>query len=232
MMKTSLIFILSIFVSSVLVSNPADITRGDIDKAIDKRILKHPYLYFSDTDKPEILERIKNDPESRDVMNRLQARANMLLYMPVERNIPVQGRNTRAGWTEYDTDGKYEKHYTSNRDNAVTLAFIYQMTGEKKYADKAFEFADVFCDLPSWTMRPHEFPIIYSRIMPWNVPDDQVNFSFDHYNGDSGRLMAAVYDWLYPALDVAQRDRIRGALLEKVIIRVRGKCANSHGITI
>ena len=221
-MKKNLIFILSIFLSSVLISNPADITKGDIDKVIDKKNLKHPYLYFSDADKSEILERIKSDPESLDIMNRLLARANMLLHMPVEREIPFQGRNTRAGWTEYDTDGKYEKHYTSNRDNAVSLAFIYQMTGDRKYAAKAFEFADVFCDLPSWTMRPHEFPIIYNRIMPWNVPDDQVNFSFDHYNGDSGRLMAAVYDWLYPALSLEQRDRIRGALLEKVITRVRG----------
>jgi hypothetical protein len=58
--------------------------------------------------------------------------------------------------------------------------------------------------------------------MPWGVSDDMVNFNFDHINGDSGRLMAAVYDWLYPALDTAQRDRIRGALLEKVITAVRG----------
>jgi hypothetical protein len=34
--------------------------------------------------------------------------------------------------------------------------------------------------------------------------------------------MAAVYDWLYPALAPEQRDRIRGALLEKVVTRVRG----------
>jgi hypothetical protein len=96
------------------------------------------------------------------------------------------------------------------------------MTGEQKYADKAFEFADAFCDLTTWTVRAHEFPIIYSRIMPWNVPDDQVNFNFDHMNGDAGRIMAAVYDWLYPALNEAQRDRIRGALIEKVVTRVRG----------
>ncbi|MCK5343019.1 MAG: heparinase II/III family protein, partial [Candidatus Heimdallarchaeota archaeon] len=68
----------------------------------------------------------------------------------------------------------------------------------------------------------HEFPIIYSRVMPWNVPDDQVNFNFDHRNGDAARMMAAVYDWLYPALNEAQRDRLRGALLEKVVTRVRG----------
>lgn len=208
--------------SGILSYGIADITKNDIDKAIDKSNLKHPYLYFSDKEKPEILDRIRTDPESRNVMNRLVVRANMLLNMPVERNIPVQGRNTRAGWTEYDRDGKYMNHYMSNRNNAIALAFVYQMTGDKRYAEKSFEFADVFCDLPTWTMRPHEFPIIYQRIMPWNVPDDQVNFGFDHYNGDSGRIMAAVYDWLYPAMTVEQRDRIRGALLEKVITRVRG----------
>ena len=217
---------ISVIISFILLitssSGLNDVTKKDIDKAIDKTRLRHPYLYFSDENKPAILNRIKSDTESSDIMNRLLAQAKMLLSMPAEWDIPVQGRNTRAGWTESDRDGKYEEHYFSNRDNAFTLAFLYQMTGEQKYADKSYKFADVFCDLPSWTMRPHEFPIIYNRIMPWNVPDDQVNFSFDHYNGDSGRIMAAVYDWLYPALSVAQRDRIRGALLEKVITRVRG----------
>jgi hypothetical protein len=221
-MKKRLFGILSLSILVILLSSFTDVTKNDIDKVIDKSKLKHPYLYFSDGDKPAIINRIKNDPESHNIMNELLAKAKMLLYMPVDRVIPVEGRNTRAGWTEFDRDGKYEDHYNSNRSNAFTLAFVYQMTGEQKYADKAFEFADVFCDLLSWTLRPHEFPIIYSRIMPWNVPDDQVNFSFDHNNGDSGRMMAAVYDWLYPALTVAQRDRIRGALLEKVITRVRG----------
>jgi hypothetical protein len=96
------------------------------------------------------------------------------------------------------------------------------MTGEQRYADKAFQFADAFCDLPTWTMRAHEFPIIYSRVMPWNVPDGQVSFNFDHFNGDAGREMAYVYDWLHPALSQRQRDRIRGALIEKVITPVRG----------
>jgi len=199
-----------------------DLAKDDIDKAINKSNLKHPYLYFSDEDKPAMLERIKNDPECSDIMAQKLAEANRLLHTPVERVIPIQGRNTRADWTEYDRDGKYEQYFYSNRNNAFDLAFVYQMTGEEKYAQKAFEFADAFCDLPSWTLRAHEFPVIYSRVMPWNVSDDQVNFNFDHVNGDSGRIYAAVYDWLYPALTEAQRDRIRGALIEKVITRVRG----------
>jgi hypothetical protein len=198
------------------------VTKNDIDKAIIKSELKHPYLYFSEKNKPELLARITNDSECRDIMMELMAKANLLIHMPVSREIPVQGKNTRAGWSEQDRNGEYGKYYSAMSENSFLLAFVYQMTGEDKYAIKAFEFADAFCDLPTWTQRAHEFPIIYSRIMPWNVSDDQASFSFDHFNGDSGRIIAAVYDWLYPALSVAQRDRIRGALLEKVITRVRG----------
>jgi len=201
---------------------PADVTQKDLDACIDRKALRHPYLFFSESDKPAIRKRIETDRECRDGMRQLLAKTNRLLAQPVDREIPVQGKNTRAGWSEHDRDNRYERYYASNLDNAFTLAFVYQMTDDGKYAEKAFEFADAFCDLPTWTMRPHEFPVIYSRIMPWNVPDDQVCFSFDHFNGDAGRTMALVYDWLYPALDRRQRDRIRGSLIEKVITRVRG----------
>lgn len=218
-LKNLTLFLVLILVTS---SITAQVTKSDIDNAIDIPSLHHPYLYFTEQEKPALLERIQNDQESNDIFRKLKAECTMLLYMPVDKNIPVQGKNTRADWTEADRDNKYEDYYMLNRNSAFKLAFLYQLTGEQKYADKAFEFADAFCDLPTWTMRPHEFPVIYSRIMPWNVNDDQVNFNFDHYNGDSGRMMAAVYDWLYPGLNQAQRDRIRGALIGKVITRVRG----------
>ena len=200
----------------------AQLKKSDIDNAIEISKLEHPYLYFNNTEKKELLDRINTDHESNDVFRKLKARAKVWMAMPVDKNIPIQGKNTRADWSEEDRSSKYSDYYKNNRNNAFYLAFLYQMTGDVNYAQKAFEFADAFCDLTTWTQRAHEFPIIYSRIMPWNVPDDQVNFNFDHFNGDSGRMMAAVYDWLYPALTKPQRDRIRGALLEKVITRVRG----------
>lgn len=214
------LLILTLMLSAVSVS--AQLTKNDIDKAIDIPSLKHPYLYFSEEEKQELLSRIKNDQECNDVFRKLEAEAKMWLFMPVDRNIPVQGKNTRAGWSKEDRNKEYAAYYNLNKNNAFYLAFLYQMTGEQKYADKAFEFADAFCDLTTWVKREHEFPIIYSRIMPWNVNDDQVNFNFDHWSGDATREMAAVYDWLYPALTPAQRDRIRGALIEKAVTRVRG----------
>ena len=85
------------------------------------------------------------------------------------------------------------------------------MTGEKKYADKAYEYADAVCGVPDWVNGYHQFPVIHTRVWPWNVPDDQVNFSVDLEAVHTAMALAIVYDWLYPALDKSQRNRIRSA---------------------
>lgn len=198
----------------------ADVSKKDIEKSFKGKTFTHPYLFFTEEEKPAILERIRTDQECGDIMKRYLAEANRLLYTPVEYQAPLEDKNTRFDRSA-DTYGRY---YSENLNRAHHLAFVYQMTGEDTYAQKAFEFAECICDLKSWTRRAHEFPIIYSRVWPWNAnnDDDQVMFSFDHYNGDTASEMATIYDWLYPALNKRQRDRIRGALLEKAITRVRG----------
>ena len=98
--KSVCFVVLLLFVCSVSFAD--GITKGDIDKSIDKGSLQHPYLYFTEAEKPAILARINSDQESHDIMERLLAEANRMLYMPVETVIPIQGRNTRADWTEYD----------------------------------------------------------------------------------------------------------------------------------
>ena len=85
-------------------------------------------MYFTEEEKPALVKRIKTDPESNDIFRKLETEAKMWLAMPVDNTIPVQGKNTRAGWTEHDTDGKYAKFYNTNRNNAFHLAFLYQMT--------------------------------------------------------------------------------------------------------
>jgi len=215
MKRMSVFFcIVSIFLS---IASPAstDISPGDVEQALPEK-LKHPYLYFSERDKPAILELTKNDPESKDIWNRLLAEANRMLYTPVE-DAPVRDKNPR-----FTGDWGTNHFIVTYRENALKLAFLYQMTGEEKYAAKSFEFADRVCDIDNWTDRAHQFPIIYSRVMPWNVPDDQVVFDYDIYAAETAQVLAAVYDWLYPALSVRQRDRIRGALLEKAVLRVKG----------
>ena len=214
MIKRGLLILLIVF-SFTHVSS-AEVTVRDIEKSIRKN-LKHPYLFFTEEEKPELLERIKNDPEAKNIMARLLAEANRLMYTPVEMQTPVEPKNPR-----YWSDNKAIRYVNGYRHAAQTLAFVYQMTGDEKYALKAYEFADALCDLHSWAYRAHEFPIIYSRVWPWNVDDDQVVFSYDIRTGDMASELGAVYDWLYPALNKRQRNRLRGALLEKAITLVRG----------
>jgi len=193
-----------------------DLTPEDISRALTTN-LRHPYLSFTEREKPAILERIAGDPDCRDIMQMQLAEANRLLYTPVEQTAPPRVRDAR-----YNASYEYEGFIDRNAANAYLLAFVYQMTGEEKYARKAFEFADVVCDQPTWVHGAHEFPEIYDRVWPWGAKDDQVVFSYAQHTDYALFNLAAAYDWLYPALDKRQRDRIRGAILEKAILRVRG----------
>ena len=138
----------------------------EISRAIDLKSLYHPYLYFNESEKKDLIYRIENDSESNDIFRELEAKAKVWLSMPVDYNIPKQGKNTRADWTELDRSSKYSQYYSSNRNNSFLLAFLYQITGDKKYADKAFEFADAFCDLTTWTQRAHR---VSHYLFPYNA---------------------------------------------------------------
>jgi len=194
----------------------SDVTPDEFEKAISDN-LTHPYLYFSAEDVPEMRERVEDDQVLGDIYKRLLAEGRRLLSTEVEKIPPREDRNPR-----FTGDWSFHRYIDDNRDNALALAFLYQMTGEAQYAEKAFEFAEAVCDVSHWEDRAHQFPIIYSRVMPWGVPDDQVVFNYDLYSGHTAHAIAVVYDWIYDWMDVRQRDRVRGALLEKAVLRVRG----------
>ncbi len=173
--------------------------------------LEHPYLFFSNEDLPEIHKRIESDQKYGDIFARCLAEANRQLHTPVrswEDYVKEHGSNAMARFRREQPGA------------AMNLAFVFQITGDDRYAVKAFEYADAVCAMPYW--RYHDYAMIYHRVWPYNVPDDQPAFGYDIIAGDISREMAVIYDWLYPALDKQQRDRIRGVLLEKCILPVRG----------
>ena len=194
-----------------------DVTKDDVDGAIGIKNLKHPYLYFNSADIPAMRERAKNDHACGAILARTLAEANRLLYTPADYTAPP--RPVDQVW---DNTWKTESFILDNAERAYTLAFAYQATGDEKYAQKAFAFIDVVCDQPTWVHGYHEFPVFYDRVWPWGAKDDQVVFGYAQWSDHVVFRTAAVYDWLYPALSKRERDRIRGALLEKAILRVRG----------
>lgn len=200
------------------------------------KTLEHPYLFFNKAEKAQILARTQSSKEGRDIMAKLKVECNRLLYTPI-KPAPPQSKNPR-----YDGDGEFNRRMSRYRHAMLELAFMYQMTEDERFAQKAFEFAEALCELPRWILQAHEFTIIYDRVWPWNAlnRDDQVVFNYDIRTGDVATELGIAYDWLYTALSKAQRDRIRGALLENAILLARNnydyhwwatsyKC-NWHGI--
>ena len=195
----------------------AQVSKEEMENAVNIKELQHPYLYFSDKEKPEILERIKNDPHCKKVMEVILAEGHRFLKMPFKAQDLVEPKHPR-----YSSDGEATHYVSQISQGAITCAFLYQMTEDTAYANRGIEFAIALSDLPEWINGAHRFDIIYPRVWPWNVPDDQVVFSFDITAARKARVLAIAYDWLYPVLTKYQRDKIRNGLLEKAITRVRG----------
>lgn len=102
----------------------ADIAPDDITNALPEN-LTHPYLFFTDEEKPAILSRIDNDPECHNIFAQLHAETNRLLYTPVE---PVPSQPKDKGPQLFDRSGDFAKIYYAYRTAAYNLAFVYHIS--------------------------------------------------------------------------------------------------------
>ncbi|MDR1624029.1 MAG: heparinase II/III-family protein [Tannerellaceae bacterium] len=178
---------------------------------------EHPYLLFDNRSKQAMLDRVKNDPEYAQIMDLLLQQGRRIMLNTAE---PQKVFNDPA--SRYYQLPSWESYMGFYLGGAQLLAFLYQMTDDEAYAQKAFRYADKLCELEGWVAGAHRFDVIYPRVWPYGAGDDEVVFSFDISTGDCALGLALVYDWIYPAINKAQRDRIRGGLLENAILRVRG----------
>jgi hypothetical protein len=188
-----------------------------ISKDILDRKPEHPYLLFDSHSRQAILDRVKNEPEYAQIMDLLLQQGRRIMLNTTE---PQKVFNDPA--SRYYQLPSWESYVSFYLGGAQLLAFLYQMTGDESYAQKAFRYADKLCELEGWAAGAHRFDIIYPRVWPSGAKDDEVVFSFDISTGDCALGLALVYDWIYPVMNKAQRDRIRGGLLENAILRVRG----------
>lgn len=63
---------LLVYLALISFFSSAQVTKSDINKAIDIPSLHHPYLYFTESEKPALLDRIQNDQESNDIFRKLK----------------------------------------------------------------------------------------------------------------------------------------------------------------
>lgn len=193
------------------------VTEKQLSESINISKLQHPYLFFDNKDKQALIDRIKNNPESKHIFDALIAEGHRFLHVPIQKPEPPHPKHNR--YLGEDPASDYEEQVMQG---ALTLGFLYQMTGDMQYAHKAIEFAMDIADWPTWVDPAHHFDIIYSRVWPFNVPDDRVVFSYGEIATHKALSLAIAYDWIYPALTKPERDKIRNGLMEKVITNVRG----------
>lgn len=117
----------------------------EICRGILQQKLEHPYLVFTNESKKEILERVRTDPFAAEVMALLKHYGERSMLTTVEPELTIN--DPAARYTETNPYLDYQMFYLNG---AYNLAFLYQMTGEQAYADRAFYFVNKLCAMDTW----------------------------------------------------------------------------------
>jgi len=141
----------------------------------------HPRLFVHDSDLPAIKQAIATDPFVKQVYEGQLAIGEKLLTTPPD-TYTIGGSEHTLLATSRDMEGRI-----------FTLAGLYRINGQKRFADRAIQEMLAAASFPDWY--PKHFL-------------------------DTGEMTAALglgYDWLYPVLTQTQRDTLEHAIATKGI---------------
>src|SRR5436309_3429400 len=172
-------------------------------------------------------KRVESHPRAQAVYQALVKGCDRLLDMPVTRQAPQRDQGVSPYFEKGDEADAFGDYMDGYAAAAYELAFVYQLTGDQKYAAKAYKFAEAIANLDTWVDTWGKFPWLYWMGKPygakWNEDaHNEIVFSYTLGTARVARQMAATSDWLHPWMDGYQRKRIRSAVLENGILPVRG----------
>lgn len=149
-----------------------------IPTQVDSLAASHPRLLMHDSDIAAIKLRIKQDAFAREEFESLHSDAEALLNVPPYAYDTHKVESTLL-WTSREIEAR-----------VLTLAGVYRLTGDRRFADRAVEEM-----------------LSASRFPNWNP---------SHFL-DTAELTAALgigYDWLYPVMKESTRQTIRRAIIQ------------------
>lgn len=154
----------------------ADLSIPSPEALANRDLSSHPRLLASSTRFDELRRLIETDSTARHWYAEVKAEANAIL----DRRLPV-----------YRLPDGYRLLSTSNRvkDHVRTLALVYRMEGEEKYARRCWHELKAAADFPDWN--PKHFLDV----------------------AEMTHAFAIGYDWLYDYWSSAQRREIRSAIV-------------------
>ena len=153
--------------------------------------LKHPYLFFSESDLPEIRDRMTREP----FLTRweiFKQNADKVVNTPPFVYNPEIKRSGRA---------------RTYLENAGKTSFAYIITGEEKYAKRAIEEA---------TAIANGFIAEENGEAVWYNPTSRSwNKGADLNTAEVTYALAMVYDWCYDAMNEKEKETIKNAIINK-----------------
>ncbi len=151
--------------------------RGVLARQTQRR---HPYLYFAADDLPAIRERIRRAPF--DLMwERVLGNADRFLTRPVSTTEQILARNLAPMGV------------------AGISAFAYQVTGERKYGERALQEARACMAIPRWHRGR-------GRVRGMDLPASHATMT-----------CAMVYDWCYDLMSAEERTALRRDMEQKAL---------------
>jgi hypothetical protein len=164
-------------------------------------ISSHPFLLFSQGDIPAI-QRKSQHPQLKATTDRLVRRADALLLAP-----PLLVSLTGRG--EPDKPGELKGLEAARRlqGRVLTYCMVFTLSGDRRYREAAVaEMDHAIGDWRIWVDTAHTPP-------------------FDLMTGEICLTFGVAYDWLYPDLSPAERERLKAGAER------RGLMAYLEGVT-
>ncbi len=157
----------------------------------------HPRLFADAARFEEIKEGIKTEPQLRTLFEAYKAHGDSLMDKPSPEYVHRDGGKNHGKGNFLNSVARVMV------DRMEVWGFLYRVTGERKYVDRAWKDLDVVCGFPDW----HASPMLVT--------------------GEMSFAVGLAYDWLYDALTLEQRATLLKALAEKAfapaLIAYRGQ---------
>ena len=153
-----------------------------------------PRLFFTAEKLERLRRRINKEVTFSEAWNKMLERANRLLEQKLVSREYAEGGSGQHG--------NYNRPSSQISNMAGMLGLAYQMTGEKKYAEKLRNALIHYADLSRWAGDAHHDP-------PWHSELNTARFCYGYAVG---------YDSIYDFLSADERKTIAGAMVRLGIL--------------
>lgn len=193
-MKTRLLSALIAIASLVTGTQAADLWPADVKGHVPVKPGEHPRLLFRRSDLPKLRARAKT-PEGMAILKRLKITLNGSDGASMPENLGMKGKASKDGTGQFakDPDGK-----TFTISHVAGYGFLYQITGEKKYADLGRKAMDASLAGYRGRDRRYSFKAPYGALRA----------------GPSLGWGALGYDLCYDGWDEAYREKIAKVIFD------------------